>query len=354
MNVHNNIEIVNSSHLVLRGLRFQGGSIGLRFVGGHHITIEDCEIFETGNNAIAMNSGDSDSFIIRRNHIYHTGLSTDGPTEGEGMYIGCHDASCRTTHSLIEGNYIHHLRGTSSGGNDGIEVKPGSYGNIIRDNVIHDTNIGTQFPCIFVYGGGNAVNIVESNALWNCGEGIQVVSDAIVRNNIVFNSSITGITAAPHAAIPHIRNVAIVNNTVVGHPTCLYIRWDKAKNVMLANNALSCPGATAINTSGLEMIRRTVRSNYVEGDLLGTKIDQLRFFDGGSMRSAFVNAAKHDFWPTPTSRLIGKADAEFASKLDFNHSERNAPHDVGAYETDGLTVNPGWEITSDFKEPLVP
>ena len=242
-NIHNNIEILNSSYLVLRGLRFRGGSIGVRFTGGHHITIEDCEIFETGNNAIAMNSGDSDSFVIRRNHIHHTGLSTAGPTEGEGMYIGCHDNSCRTTHSLIEGNYIHHLRATSGGGNDGIEVKPGSYGNIIRDNVIHDTNIGKRFPCIFVYGGGDGVNIVEGNAVWNCGEGIQVVSDAIVRNNIVFNSSVTGITAAPHAAIPHIRNVAIVNNTVVGHPTCFYIRWEKAENVMLANNAGYCPGA---------------------------------------------------------------------------------------------------------------
>ena len=350
MNVHNNIEILNSSYLVLRGLRFRGGNIGVRFMGGHHITIEDCEIFETGNNAIAMNSGDSDSFVIRHNHIHHTGLSTAGPTEGEGMYIGCHDNSCRTIRSLIEGNYIHHLRATSDGGNDGIEVKPGSHGNIIRDNVIHDTNIGKQFPCISVYGGGDGVNIVEGNAVWNCGEGIQVVSDAIVRNNIVFNSSVTGITAAPHATIPHIRNVTIVNNTVVGHPTCFYIRWDKADNVTLANNAVYCPGTTAINASGLERISRTVRSNYVEGDLLGTEIDQLRFFDGGSVRSGFVNASERDFWPSPTSRLIGKADRELASTVDFNGKRRSAAQDVGAYETDGLQTNPGWKITSGFKE----
>ena len=52
------------------------------------------------------------------------------------MYLGCNDNTCRITNSLIEGNYIHHLRSTSSGGNDGIEVKVGSYGNVIRDNVI--------------------------------------------------------------------------------------------------------------------------------------------------------------------------------------------------------------------------
>src|SRR5215510_204057 len=134
IDTQNNIEIVNSSYLTLRGLQFRGGNTGVRFIGGHHITLEDCEIFETGNNAIAMNSGDSDAFIIRRNHIHHTGLSTSGPTEGEGMYIGCHDNACRTTNTLIEGNYIHHLRSTSDGGNDGIEVKVGSYAVVIRNN----------------------------------------------------------------------------------------------------------------------------------------------------------------------------------------------------------------------------
>ena len=111
----NNIEFVDCAHLVIRGLRFQGGSSGVRFVRGHHVTFEDCEIFDTGNNALNMNSGNCDHFVIRGNHIHHTGLSQAHPTEGEGMYIGCHDGSCRTTDSLIEGNYIHHLRSTSDG-----------------------------------------------------------------------------------------------------------------------------------------------------------------------------------------------------------------------------------------------
>jgi hypothetical protein len=124
------------------------------------------------------------------------------------MYIGCHPGNCRTTGSLIEGNYIHHLRGTSDGGNDGIEIKAGSYGNVIRDNVIHDTNIERHYPGIFVYGGGAGTNLVEGNVIWNAGEGIQVVSDAVVRNNIVFNCSATGITAAPHAAVRRMKDVS--------------------------------------------------------------------------------------------------------------------------------------------------
>jgi hypothetical protein len=57
----NNIEIVNSSYLVLRGLHFEGGDIGVRFIGGNHITFEDNEVYDTGNNAIAMNSGDCET-----------------------------------------------------------------------------------------------------------------------------------------------------------------------------------------------------------------------------------------------------------------------------------------------------
>jgi len=41
---HNNIEFVDCSHLTIRGLRFQGGSSGVRFIRGDHVTFEQCEI----------------------------------------------------------------------------------------------------------------------------------------------------------------------------------------------------------------------------------------------------------------------------------------------------------------------
>ena len=346
----NNIEVENSSYLIIRNLHFKGGDSGVRFLGGHHITFEDNEVYETGNNAIPLNSGNTDSFVIRHNHIHHTGLLdlSVGTTEGEGMYVGCNSSTCIASNHFIEGNYIHHLRGTSDGGNDGIEVKVGSYGNIIRNNVIHDTNIGRQYPCIFVYGGGNGVNTVEGNAMWNCGEGIQVVSDAIVRNNIVLNSA-TGISAAPHAQVAQIRNVTIVNNTIYGHPECLYVRWSGAMNMTLANNAIYCPAATAIDGSGLSGAGITVRSNYVEGSLMGVAIDNVRFFSGGTASSAFVNASQFDLWPTPMSTLVGNAFASLVPTLDFNDTPRTSPYDVGAYETEGRPSNPGWKISPGFK-----
>ena len=88
------------------------------------------------------------------------------------MYIGCHDGSCRTSDSLFEGNYIHHTRGTSDGGNDGIEIKAGSYGNIVRNNVIaNNNNQGLQFNGDLSMGGTGIVTgaLVENNIIRNSG-----------------------------------------------------------------------------------------------------------------------------------------------------------------------------------------
>jgi len=345
---HNNIEFIDCAYLTIRGIRLKGGSSGVRFIRGHHITFENCEIFETGNNALTMNSGNCDAFVIRKNNIHHTGLSNSGHTEGEGMYIGCHSGSCRTTNTLVEGNYIHHLRSTSNGGNDGIEIKVGSYNNTVRNNVIHDTNIGRQYPGIFVYGGGKGINIVEGNVIWNAGEGIQVVSDAIVRNNIIFNCSVTGITAAPHAAVSRVRNVRIVNNTIVNHPRGIRMRWGGAPNMIFSNNAVYCPGSTAVDASGVTDV--VFSANYVEGRLVGVEIDNSRFYDGASSTRTFGAPDKKSYWPKPGSFLLNKANPAFAPKLDFNGTARKPPFDVGAYETGEHTTNPGWRIQAGFKK----
>jgi hypothetical protein len=344
----NNIEFVDCSYLTVRGLIFKGGNSGVRFIRGRHVRLEDCEICETGNNALTMNSGDCDAFIIRRNHIHHTGLSDAGPTEGEGMYIGCHDGSCVTTNSVIEGNYIHHLRGTSDGGNDGIEIKFRSGGNIVRDNVIHDTIIGRHYPGIFVYGGGKQGNIVERNVVWNAGEGIQVVSDAIVRNNIIFECLSSGITATPHAAVPQMQNVTIVNNTIVGHPTGVRIRWSGARDMVFSNNAVYCPGQTAIGASGVD--RQTLSSNYICGALRGCEIDNTRFRDGGTLAATFVAPAEHDYWLRSGCPLAGSADPAFTPEDDFNCTQRKPPCDIGAYEIESHPENPGWHVIAGFKQ----
>jgi hypothetical protein len=81
------------------------------------------------------------------------------------------------------------------------------------------------------------------------------------------------------------RNVTIANNTIYGHSTCLFVRWAGAGNMVLANNAVYCPGATAVNASrltgsGLPGATIAIRSNYVEGSLSGATVDGSRFVAG--------------------------------------------------------------------------
>jgi hypothetical protein len=90
------------------------------------------------------------------------------------------------------------------------------------------------------------------------------------------------------------RNVTIANNTIYGHSTCLFVRWAGAGNMGLANNAVYCPGATALNAagltgSGLPGATIAIRSNYVEGSLSGATVDGSRFVAGGSSASAFAS-----------------------------------------------------------------
>ena len=172
---HNVVEIRDSSYLIVRGIGFTGGSHGIRLMNSDFITIEDCELQETGDVAISANSGGTyEGLRILRNHIHHTNGT------GEGMYLGCNNDGCRVANSLIEGNYIHHTNRPSVEQGDGIELKEGSYGNVIRDNVIHDT----FYPGILVYStvGNGPANIIEGNVVWNVSDNtVQVAADAMKR-----------------------------------------------------------------------------------------------------------------------------------------------------------------------------
>ncbi len=345
----NNLEIADSSYVTIQGLVFRGGEIGVRLTGtNHHLTIENSEIADTGNAGFTANSGDTDALILRHNQIHRTGRFTLAVTEGEGIYLGCNGATCRVTNSVIEQNYIHDLRGTSSGGNDGIEVKVGSGGNIVRHNVIHTTTVGTAYPCILVYGGGANPNTVEGNVVWQCGEAIVAVADATVRNNIVLQSN-TGLASYPHEQVAVLQNVSFINNTVYGHAECASLRWTGAINMVLANNALYCAGQVAIYAPGLVAPGAQATSNYVEGALVGVGIDDTRFLAGGTAAGTFANPAALDFWPQAGSLLRNTANLAYLPSADFNGLPRSPSRDVGAYATKGFAQNVGWRITPGFK-----
>lgn len=330
---NNNIEL-SGSYYTLKGIHFQYGSSGVRFRSSNNIVFEDNKISDTLNNALTMNSGATDSHIIRGNEIYNTGLSS-GNTEGEGMYIGDHSGGFGANNHLIENNYIHDLRGVGGGGNDGIEIKFRSGGNVVRNNLIHNTTIGQEFPCIFVYGHGAEPNIIENNVVYNCGEAILVTADAVIRNNVILDSSIYGIYLNRQNPAPAIRNVTIVNNTVYGsHPTCARFRVGTAPDITISNNIFDCADSNAVIGSGLDNAQ--VSNNFVRGALSGASIDDARFFELAASEQPYVSVANRDFRLLQGAALIdaGNSNAPGLGATDHDSNARIVGNavDVGAFE----------------------
>ncbi len=335
---HNVIEVSGSSHVVFSGIGFTGGSHGVRLMSSSHVTIEDCEIWETGDVALSANSGGTyEGLRILRNHIHHTNGT------GEGMYLGCNANACRVANSLIEGNYVHHTNRPSVEQGDGIELKEGSYGNVIRDNVIHDTN----YPGIISYStvGNGPPNVIERNVVWNTNDsGIQSAADAIIRDNIVLGSAIS---LQPHqAGSPS--NHRVVHNTVITRGSGIELRG-VAGPVVVANNAVYSETGTAIRLISGNLAQVTVAGNVGRGGLEGRSSG---FVEGQGVArdlaaAHYVGVPPIDVFPAPGSSLVGGGIAAYRSERDFNGTLRTTD-DAGAYKF-AAGGNPGWRIAAGFK-----
>jgi hypothetical protein len=255
------------------------------------------------------------------------------------MYIGCNDSECVVHSSRFVHNWVHHTAGDQG---DGIELKQGSWGNTIAHNVVHDT----RWPCIIVYGtDGNARNVVTGNLVMRCGDsGIQVAAEAVVSNNIVLDNPANGINSQDHQCSTV--NLEVLHNTVVGASPCMRLTdWGGRAGMVLAGNAVYCPGGTAIRfASGSDSV--TIAGNVLVGSVEGASSG---WIDGASIAADFTDHPALDVWPTSTSALLGAADDAHAVEVDFNGTTRTSPHDAGAYHRTGDT-NPGWMLQEGFKD----
>lgn len=333
----NVIEISGSSHVVFSGIGFTGGSHGIRLMSSSFVTIEDCEIWETGDVALSANSGGTyEGLRILRNHIHHTNGT------GEGMYLGCNSDACRVANSLIEGNYIHHTNRAGVEQGDGIELKEGSYGNVIRDNVIHDT----RYPGIITYGtvGNGPPNVIEGNVVWNTADyAIQSAADSIIRNNVVLGT----VALQPHqSASPS--NQQVIHNTILATGSGLEVR-SVSGPVLIANNAVYSQSGTAIRLISGNLGQVTVAGNAGRGGVEGRTGG---FLEGRDVAADLVaahyrGAPPIDVFPAVGSTLIGAGDARYLAERDFNGTLRTGA-DAGAYQF-SAGGNPGWQISAAFK-----
>jgi len=319
----NNMELQGCQYLTVRGLELTGGDTGIRMYKSdnyeiRNVTVENCYIHDIGGVGITANhEGQTyEGVVLRRNEICRTG------GHGEGFYLGSNYEASTFRYGTIEWNYIHDLGGSQG---DGIEIKDGSYGNIIRDNVV----VNPQYPGIIVYGtNGLAYNVIERNFIYGGADhGIQAAADAVIRNNIIINSAYDGIHSHHHqTAVPG--NLDIRHNTVINPGEAVVkVSTDEEGTsgpITVANNAYD---------SGYFYLP--------SGSTLTGNVD--------ASASDFVDLAAWNVFPAVGSALIGAGNTAYVVADDFNATPRNGVADAGAYlySPDG---NPGWALTSDFKE----
>lgn len=296
-------------YLCIAGLEITGGSHGLRIGECSNIWIDRCHIHHTGEVCLSANSAATHRLYLTRNHIH------DGGGHAEGMYLGANDGKFVMSESIIALNHIHDCRGDQG---DGIEVKQGSWGNLIAENHVHDTN----YPCVTVYGtAGKPVNIIERNLCYRSNDHVmQVQGEAIVRNNVLVSAKGSGLSSTDHQG--KTENLQVIHNTIINEGHAFSGRsWNDRMGMVIANNVLYSHSGNPLHfAQGSEGV--LIRGNVVlgNGNKFGSPLGRgLEDFVGISW-----DGQSHDATPL-TSAPLDRADREYMIQTDFFGKPRNRP-----------------------------
>lgn len=294
------------SFLCLRGIEITGGSHGLRLGRCREVWIDQCHIHHTGQVCLSANSADTSQLFLTRNHLHH------GGGHGEGMYLGANHGEFIMSESIIALNHIHDCRGSQG---DGIEVKQGSWGNLIAENHVHDT----QYPCITVYGtAGKPVNVIERNLCYRSDDHtMQVQGEAIVRNNILVSAKGSGFASTDHQG--KTLNLQVVHNTIVnaGHAFSGG-SWNGREGMVLANNILYSRDQNALHfANGREGV--VISGNVIVGN--GPKEGTSPGRGLGDFVGLSWDGAKQDATPVADAPFE-RAEAKYLFETDFSGEPR--------------------------------
>lgn len=308
------------SYLAIRGLEFTGGAHGIRLYDCSNVWLDRCHIHHTGEVAVSANTKDTAFLFITRNDIHDTAGT------GEGMYLGANNGKVKMRDSVIALNHVHDIGGDKVTQGDGIEIKQGSYGNLIAENIVHDT----AYPCIIAYGtDGEKPNIIERNICWNSGDNvIQVQGEAIVRNNLLINGKRAGFSSHDHQG--KTINLQVIHNTIISSKRgAKFSSWNGREGLVFANNAVYSE-ETALQFSGGSE-GAVVAGNVVLGGVSGISEGFEMGRDLEDFAYVTFDALKRDAVPAAKSKLIGAADGEFKLEIDLQGNERKRAV-AGCYE----------------------
>ena len=305
----------SARYTCLRGLEIVGGSIALRLYDCENIWIDKCHIHDSADNAIAANSNPTADLTFTQNEVHSTGGT------GEGFYIGGNNASPISARPVIAMNHVYDTGGSQG---DGIEVKHGSWGGWIAENIVHDNN----YPSILVGGTqGMPVNVVERNICWNSGDNVmQIQGEAIVRNNVAING-LNAFYSGNHQGA--VTNLKVINNTFINTGQAARMQdWGGKPGMVFANNACYSQSGNAITFGGASGVEIT--GNVAVGGVSGIGSG----FTAGVGLSDFVSvtytATARDVTPTSFGALMGAGSAVHVPTDDFTGKFREGSVEAGA------------------------
>jgi hypothetical protein len=312
-------------YVALRGIEWTGGS-ELRFYDCANIWFDRNKVHDTGDAALTTNTNNTDHMYITRNEIWNTGGT------GEGMYLGANNGTVIMHTSIIALNHVHDTDGASVTQGDGIEVKQGSYGNLIAENLVHDCN----YPCILVYGtAGQAQNIVERNVCYNSADNtMQIQGECMVRNNLIMSGVNTAFTSTDHQGTS--TNLQVLHNTIITSGRAMNLgSWNARTNMVLANNVIYSQTLESIRfPSGSSGV--TLAGNVVFGSVVGASTGFVTTANTGNPLADFTsvtwNATSRNALPVTGCTIIGAGNATHAVANDITGATRATQLESGCYD----------------------
>lgn len=344
-------ELRTSQFVEVVGLTFEGSDLW-ETEGGGGVQVVDVSGLVFTDNVIQYVRGDllrlvgdTTGLEIRRNHLQFS-------SNGTALYAGCGDGSCWMSDSVIAENLIHDV-GNPESNRSGIFLDNGCQGNTVSDNVVFNvTQLGLRVESTQL---GDA-NVVEGNAVWNTGShGMEIVGEAIVRNNIVTQTQGVGIRSGNHEN-DDLRNVRITYNTIAitGQEGVRLDDWANREGMVFSSNVVAnITGRGLRYDSDEEDTLNYITANVVSGLVDGVDITlHPEWYIPGAGVADFEDYANWNFYPAINSTLEGFGDPAgeaWVPEIDFNGDPRNgAAPTVGALQWSGAG-NPGWILAEDFK-----
>lgn len=154
---------ITGDYWILDNLKITTSQKGIVLDNSNHSAIQNCEVYNTGSEAIALRDGSS-YCIVKDSYIHDTGLTTPG--YGEGVYIGSAKSTTgfdyQCDYNTVDGCTFKNVAA------EHVDVKEYTTGTEIMNCTFYgDGMTGANYAGSFVDIAGNEVNVHDNTGYRN-------------------------------------------------------------------------------------------------------------------------------------------------------------------------------------------